>query len=153
MLIIQDDYESMCRKSQLYVWAALGHGQLIPWMADFSRANLVQSVGRGSKNKKKSACLNFSLSLTIGVGRLKKKKLGSHFYFSIGGIFIASVDPPSRESTDHGLMLKSSSALDENVCFHNVVSKESGSGIRQVYLFVCDHFLLCKLSETHFGQS
>ncbi len=32
-----------------------------------------------------------------------KKKLDSHFYFSIGGIFIASVDPPSRESTDHGL--------------------------------------------------
>ena len=29
--------------------------------------------------------------------------MGSHFYFSIGGIFIASVDPPSRESTDHGL--------------------------------------------------
>ncbi len=59
-----------------------GHGQLIPWMADFSWANLDQSVGRGSKNK----------------------KLSSHFYFSIGGIFIASVDPPSRESTDHGLI-------------------------------------------------
>ncbi len=29
----------------------LGDGQLILWMADFLRANLDQSVGRGSKNK------------------------------------------------------------------------------------------------------
>ncbi len=39
------------------------------------------------------------------VGRGSKNKMGSHFYFSTGGIFIASVDPPSTESTDHGLMV------------------------------------------------
>ena len=32
------------------------------------------------------------------------KYSSSHFYFSTAGIFIASDDPPSRESTDHGLM-------------------------------------------------
>ncbi len=34
-------------------WVMLGDGQLIPWMADLWRANLVQSVGREIKNKKK----------------------------------------------------------------------------------------------------
>ncbi len=46
----------------------------------------------------------------VRVGRpkkKKKKKFGSHFYFSIGGIFIASVDPPSMESTYHGLGVSS----------------------------------------------
>ena len=33
------------RKRDLCV-VSLGHGQLIPWMADFSQGNLVQSVGR-----------------------------------------------------------------------------------------------------------
>ncbi len=53
----------------------LGLGQLIPWIADFSQANLVQSVGRGRKKKKKILpVLIFLLSLTTGVGRSKKKK-------------------------------------------------------------------------------
>ena len=42
-------------------------------MADFSRANFIQSVSQG-------------------------------FFFSIGGNLITPVDPPSRESTDHGLI-------------------------------------------------
>ena len=29
--------------------------------------------------------------------------MGTYFFFSIGGIFITSVDPPCPESTDHGL--------------------------------------------------
>ena len=33
----------------------------------------------------------------------KKKKVGAHFYFSIGAFCIASVDPPFKESTDPGL--------------------------------------------------
>ncbi len=32
--------------SQLFVGFSLGHGRLIPWMADFSRALFIQSVGR-----------------------------------------------------------------------------------------------------------
>ena len=59
-------------------------------MADFSRANFVQSVGREVKIK-------------IGSGGQNKKEMGFLFLFSIGGIIIASVDSPSRESTDYGL--------------------------------------------------
>ena len=36
------------------------------------------------------------------VGR-PKKKVGAHFYFSIGAFFIASVDPLLKESTGPGL--------------------------------------------------
>ncbi len=53
-LYVSESYQA---KQALTVEGYLGHGQLIPWMADFSRANLDQSVGRGSKNKK-TFCLS-----------------------------------------------------------------------------------------------
>ncbi len=42
-------------------------------MADFSRANLDQSVGRGSKNKKK-ICLSYFFLIPENWSRLVKKK-------------------------------------------------------------------------------
>ncbi len=38
----------------------------------------------------------------IWSGGQNKKKVGAHFYFSAGAFFIASVDPPFKESNDPG---------------------------------------------------
>ncbi len=52
--------------------------------------------------------------------------LGAHFYFSTGAFFIASVDPPFKESTDPGLMknehpkIASSTAGSKYSCMHEV---------------------------------
>ncbi len=41
----------------------------------------------------------------IWSGGQNKKKVSAYFYFSTGAFFIASVDPPFKESTDPGLTI------------------------------------------------
>ncbi len=68
------------------------------WMADLWRANLAQLVGRKIINKK-------SYVLHIESGGHDKKKWVPTF-FSTRAFLNTSVDPPFKESTDHGLMIK-----------------------------------------------
>ena len=95
----------------------LGHDQLIPWMADSWQTNFAQSVGQ--KIKKIGP---YFLSQTKGGGLTST----SSCTFSIWAFSIASVAPPCKESTDHGLNEIEHRALLD--CSRLVVQKQFGCG-------------------------
>ncbi len=124
-------------------------------------AHLVQSVGRVSE--KKNACPNFFLfPPTIGpvVPELEsrgKKKVGSHFYFYIGGIFIASADLSSRESTDHGLMKIPAPSIQKGIRVpwnmgampqqrSSLISEKSRKKRLKIICFVCIKYVRGRMS-------